>query len=154
MVRVLGRELFVGYLRLRALPSLRFQVSNQNGFRPFCLPTAKGSTNGKRNARRTAHRQPHQGRTRPPRAQHHLARQATRLFAAKRLQDLQPPLDLYGLVAQNLRFAGLRFLPMLYGLEKRKEKGLKYNHISQIFRTFAAPFRERNGIFNLIHYNK
>ena len=29
MVRVFGRELFVVYLLLRALPSLRFQVSNQ-----------------------------------------------------------------------------------------------------------------------------
>jgi lambda repressor-like predicted transcriptional regulator len=39
--------LFVVYLRLWALPSLRFQVSNQNGFRPFCLPTAQGSRKGK-----------------------------------------------------------------------------------------------------------
>ena len=47
MVRVSGRELFVVYLLVRALPSLRFQVSNQNGFRPFCLPTAQGSRKGK-----------------------------------------------------------------------------------------------------------
>lgn len=38
MVRVFGRELFVVYLLVRALPSLRFQVSNQNGSAYFvCL---------------------------------------------------------------------------------------------------------------------
>ena len=47
MVRVSGRELFVVYLLVRALPSLRFRVSNKNGFRPFCLPTAQGSRKGK-----------------------------------------------------------------------------------------------------------
>lgn len=76
----------------------------------FVCPPERGSTKGKRNARRTAHRQPHQGRTRPSGAQHHLARQATRLFAAERLQDSQPQMDLHRFAAQNLRFAGLRFL--------------------------------------------
>lgn len=41
MVRVLGRELFVVYLLLRALPSLRFQVSKQNGSALFVCSARK-----------------------------------------------------------------------------------------------------------------
>ena len=47
MVRVLGRELFVVYLRLRALPSLRFQVSKQNGSARFVCPPRKALRKGK-----------------------------------------------------------------------------------------------------------
>jgi len=73
----------------------------------FVCPPERGSTKGKRNARRTAHRQPHQGGTQQAGALHHLARPPARLLAPKRLQDLQPKMDLYRPVAQNLRFAGL-----------------------------------------------
>ena len=41
IVRVSGRELFVVYLLVRALPSLRFQVSNQNGSALFVCPPRK-----------------------------------------------------------------------------------------------------------------
>lgn len=121
MVRVLGRELFVVYLRLRALPSLRFQVSNQNGSAHFVCLHEQGSSNGKRNARRTAHRQPHQGGTQQARAQHHLACRTTWLLPPKRLQNLLPQMDLHRFAAENLRYSGLRFLQVLFGLQKRQE---------------------------------
>lgn len=47
MVRVQGRGLFVVYLLLRALPSLRFQVSNQNGSARFVCPSRKALRKGK-----------------------------------------------------------------------------------------------------------
>ena len=116
------------------MPSRR--VSN-NGFRPFCLPTERGSTKGKRNARRTAHRQPHQGGTQQAGAHHHLARPPARLLAPKRLQDLQPPLDLHRLAPQDLRPAGLRFLQVLFGLQEQQEKRMN-------LQGFVAAFAEKS----------
>lgn len=48
MVRVLGRELFVVYLLVRALPSLRFQISNQNGSARFVCPQRKAHAKANR----------------------------------------------------------------------------------------------------------
>ena len=47
MVRVSGCGLFVVYLLVRALPSLRFQVSNQNGSARFVCPPRKAPRKGK-----------------------------------------------------------------------------------------------------------
>ena len=126
MVRVSGRELFVVYFSLRALPSLRFQVSNNNGFRPFCLLTAQGSTKGKPHERRTAHRKTHQGRIGTQGLQHHMVGRAAWLLAPKRLQNLQPPVDLYRPAAQNLRPARLRLLPMLLGMVEQQGKRVNF----------------------------
>ena len=47
MVRVFGRELFVVYLLLQALPSLPYRVSNQNGSARFVCPPRKAPRKGK-----------------------------------------------------------------------------------------------------------
>ena len=47
MVRVFGRELFVVYLLLQALPSLPYQVSNQSGSARFVCPPRKAPRKGK-----------------------------------------------------------------------------------------------------------
>lgn len=85
-----------------------------------------GSIQRKQYGRRTPHRTSHQGRIGPPWAYHHLAGRATGLLAAKRLQDLQPQVDLHRLAPQNLRLAGLRFLQVLFGLEEREEKRVSF----------------------------
>ena len=113
-----------------------YKTGKQIWFRPFCLLTERGSTKGKRNARRTAHRQPHQGGTQQAGAHHHLARPTARLLAPKRLQDLQPPLDLHRLAPQNLRPVRLRFLQMLFGLQEQQEKRM-------IFQGFVAAFPKK-----------
>ena len=116
------------------MPSRRV---SKYGFRPFCLPTERGSAKGKHNARRTAHRQSHQGGTQQAGAHHHLARPTARLLAPKRLQDLQPPLDLHRLAPQNLRPAGLRFLQVLFGLQEQQEKRMN-------LRGFVAAFPKKS----------
>jgi len=47
MVRVSGRELFVVYFSLQALPSLQFRVSNKTVFARFVCPPHKAPTKGK-----------------------------------------------------------------------------------------------------------
>ena len=47
IVRVLGRELFVVYFSLRALPSLRYQISKQIGSARFVCPRRKAPCKGK-----------------------------------------------------------------------------------------------------------
>ena len=121
MVRAFGCGLFVVYLLLRALPSLRFQVSNQM-VPPVLFAHSARLPQRQTDERRTAHRETHQGRTDTTGEKHHMACHAAWLFAAKRLQDFQPQVDLYRFATQNQRLVGLRFLQMLLGLSEQQEK--------------------------------
>ena len=123
---LIRRELFV-LICYNGFAEPRLRYKHQKAIPPFPLLTrARGSTKGKRYARRTAHRQPHQGGTQQAGTQHHLAGTAIGLLKAERLQNLQPPVDLHRPLAQNLRPAGLRLLQVLFGLEERKEKRMKF----------------------------
>lgn len=89
-----------------AEPRLRYK--HRKTVPPFrLLTTEQGSTKGKRHERRTAHRKAYQGRTGTQGLQHHMVGRAAGLLAPKRLQNLQPQVDLHRSAAENLRFAGL-----------------------------------------------
>lgn len=103
MVHIVRCELFVVYLLVRALPSLRSQIAHR-WFRLFCMLTSgdKGKVSKhKHNGQRTAHRTHNKAGTPPSGAYNYLARKTIGVFTAEYVQTIRAQLDIYRLVAKN-----------------------------------------------------